>query len=449
MSAPTSINKKVITKHVIIYSVILLASVLIIYTLFLKIADKNINNYLRNQKKTELQSITDSVTNEILNSDFRTLRNKLILLKNSNTFDSYVLLNNNFSAIESSDSSNPIEQTELQIAVQFPGTGITHSYIKYIYSNINYEETKKIFLIYILTFFFVLIVTFGLSLYKLISFLNKILEEYELSFNKIIDDPYINIPLSQNPLLPSILNLKNNLIELDKKSKIINELETHKFKFSLSQKLAHDIRSPISTLNLISSKIENEDIKSLQLAVVDQINAIANDLLNESKEKNTTNTSEVHNAYGFEKMLQNLEKEYQFKANAIKQTIRFKINYNEVSKYSLDPKLTSIIYRSINNFIQNSIDATNENGVIDISADTISKGRLEISVKDNGKGIPKHILNRIGQEILSHGKPNRPDAHQSGNGIALYNAKKELSEFNAELEIESELNTGTKIRIII
>ncbi len=233
------------------------------------------------------------------------------------------------------------------------------------------------------------------------------------------------------------------------KEKLTLEIKSKKILISLSQKLAHDIRSPISTLNLISSKIENEDIKSLQLAVVNQINTIANDLLHESKEKGPLSISKDHSTRCFEKMLQNIEKEYEIKANAIKQSIRFEINYNEVSKCHLDQKLSSIIYRSLNNFIQNAIEATKDDGSIVISAHTNSKGRLEISVKDNGKGIPKDILNRLGQEVLSHGKSNRSETHQSGNGIALYNSKKELSEFNVELSIESELNNGSTIRIII
>ncbi len=232
------------------------------------------------------------------------------------------------------------------------------------------------------------------------------------------------------------------------KEKLSLEIKSKKAIFSLSQKLAHDIRSPISTLNLISSKIENEDIKSLQLAVVNQINAIANDLLNESKDNNIQNVSLVTNN-NLEKMLRNLEKEYQFKANAIKQKIIFTINYALASKRNFDPKLTSIIYSSINNFIQNSIEATDDNGIINISVDTNQNGLFEISVSDNGKGIPTDILNRLGQEILSHGKSyNSSNSLQSGNGIALYNAKKELSEYKIDLKIESELNQGTKIKIV-
>jgi len=44
------------------------------------------------------------------------------------------------------------------------------------------------------------------------------------------------------------------------------------------------------------------------------------------------------------KMLQNLEKEYAFKASAISQKISFEINYPQIEKNYVSQKLTSIIY---------------------------------------------------------------------------------------------------------
>jgi len=78
------------------------------------------------------------------------------------------------------------------------------------------------------------------------------------------------------------------------------------------------------------------------------------------------------------------------------------------------------------------------------------------------------MLNRLGHEILSFGKNKIPDSTQnlksesdqfselqsppkihSGNGIALFNAHKELSENGAQLIIHSIQNQGCEIKIII
>lgn len=254
----------------------------------------------------------------------------------------------------------------------------------------------------------------------------------------------------------------NNLLQVERTKLIISELQNKNRErvFALSQKLAHDIRSPISTLNLISSKIEDQEIKSLQLAVVDQINSIANDLLNQSKSvtpiSNITEITNKENLQFLKKMFQNLEKEYQFKANAISQKIVFEINYAVLENNSVTQKLTSVIYTSVHNFIQNSIDATKADDVIKITVNRNNENRIQICVIDTGKGIPTAILKRLGNEALSYGKSNFDlgaiDDSQtvtSGNGIALFNANKELAENGAKLVINSVENKGTDIKIII
>jgi signal transduction histidine kinase len=223
--------------------------------------------------------------------------------------------------------------------------------------------------------------------------------------------------------------------------------------YQLSQQLAHDIRSPISTLNLISSKISDPTIKSLQLAVVDQINSIANDLLKKTPQdkskidlqKSNTDQSNRH-TNTLSPMLKNLEKEYQFKSKAISQKINFDIAYKQLESNFIAQKLSSVIYTCINNFIQNAIEATPRDGKINIIALKNKSGVIELKVVDNGKGIPESILKKLGNEILSHDKEH---THYSGNGIAVYNAKKDLAENGGNLSIISELNQGTEITISI
>jgi hypothetical protein len=140
-------------------------------------------------------------------------------------------------------------------------------------------------------------------------------------------------------LFSSVVELRTLYAELvkSKHSILENELNKNKLRnkenlFNLSQKLAHDIRSPISTLNLISSKIDNAEIKSLQLAVVEQINAIANGLLNENKTNiQTSGLPLIPNSFinrekqSLKSIFKNLKNEYAFKKIAIQQDIIFDI----------------------------------------------------------------------------------------------------------------------------
>ncbi len=371
-------------------------------------------------KKSMAESIHAAVKNLILNRDYR----EAIISLNQN-------LDQKFDQI-SFYNENKMIFTVRKESIQF-GYDLFAVKIKIYFQDNQFLEFSYINLKFIL---------FTLSLYVIITFTLYLL--WDTFVRKI------KIEYDQSLRHNRMLNLNN-----------------------LSQKLAHDIRSPISTLNLISSKIDDPDLKSLQLAVVQQINAIANDLLNEAKNPQqqlmtNENSVPIPNSADVKleptqylvKMLKNLEKEYQFKALAISQKIIFEIDYAQIEKNVVTQKLTSIIYACINNFVQNAIEASAQNGEIKITANKNSENKIEISVCDSGKGIPEHILKRLGHEILSHGKSehnlkdnltSEPSTGEikSGNGIALYNANKELAENGAKLVISSIENVGSQFRILI
>lgn len=268
-------------------------------------------------------------------------------------------------------------------------------------------------------------------------------------------------------LFSSVNELQTLYAELvkSKHSILENELNKNKLRnkeniFNLSQKLAHDIRSPISTLNLISSKIENAEIKSLQLAVVEQINAIANDLLNKNKTNILAsglplipNSIRNREKQSLKSIFKNLKDEYAFKKIAIQQDIIFDIDEVQINDSRISAKLCTVIYRCVNNFIQNAIEASiSQDSTITIRCFKLNseKNMFEICVIDNGKGIPADIIKRLGNEVISYGKDNQVDLiHNSGSGIALYNAKIDLQKYGGELLIESQIGSGTQVSIRI
>ncbi|MFZ3228968.1 MAG: sensor histidine kinase [Pseudobdellovibrio sp.] len=207
------------------------------------------------------------------------------------------------------------------------------------------------------------------------------------------------------------------------------ELIKQNYIFSFSKKLAHDIRSPLSTLNLISSKIEREDIKSLQLAVIDQINNIANNLLIDSKKTNILNYSDL---------FMQLKSEYKIKSSHSKRKILFKIDRKLIT---LSLIAHNFLYATINNLIQNAIDATPENGFIKVTA-SFKENFIEILISDNGVGIPSNIIKNLGKHELTYGKVN-------GNGIGLFNAFQNIQSISGIIKINSTVNIGTTISLQI
>ena len=273
----------------------------------------------------------------------------------------------------------------------------------------------------------------------------------------------IAIQKINNDIISPLLNNDLEVIEIDEISTIMIKIRKSyqdllensraQIKFDLSKKIAHDIRSPISTLNLISQHIQDPELSNLQKMVVDQINTIANELLVKSNKigehylNNLNNCESQEEIFDFFKRIQF---EFEFKKSAFTQSINFQIEKDTNRSIYLSREQQGVLYSNINNFIQNSIEATNSDGLIEVILRSSNRPNktYEIVVKDNGKGIPDHILQKLGNEVVSYGKDNN-NIFNSGNGIALFNAKKDLKNINADLEIKSVINVGTEVIIYI
>lgn len=240
----------------------------------------------------------------------------------------------------------------------------------------------------------------------------------------------------QKELLDQEVRIKN---EYDK----IQKLQVKIALGSIAAQVAHDIRSPLAALNMITESITSLPIaeRKLMTNALQRINEIANDLLTKGKQKNPVvetvltleHIPELVEAIVEEKRMQyndfrNLKIDLEM-INAIEDFA--KVNANELK-------------RVISNLVNNSVESLeNQTGRIVIGVQAINN-IVEIFIQDNGKGIPANILSKIGVEGFSHGKELKD---QSGSGLGLYHAKLIIENFSGVLLIESEENVGTIIRI--
>lgn len=213
----------------------------------------------------------------------------------------------------------------------------------------------------------------------------------------------------QKELLDQEVRIKN---EFEK----IQKLQVKIALGSITAQVAHDIRSPLAALNMITESITSLPIaeRKLMTNAIQRINEIANDLLIKGKQENTVvetvlaleHISELVEAIVAEKRMQynefrNLKIDLEM-INAIEDFA--KVNANELK-------------RVISNLVNNSVESLeNQTGRIVIGVQAINN-IVEIFIKDNGKGIPANILSQIGVEGFSHGKELKD---QSGSGLGLY-----------------------------
>jgi signal transduction histidine kinase len=217
---------------------------------------------------------------------------------------------------------------------------------------------------------------------------------------------------------------------------------------NVAKKIAHDIRSPLSTLSLLSERISDEDAKDLQLEVIKQLNNISESVLILKKAR--FEPKEVIRQKDVEKtqisywdLLESIRKEYAIKRNLYSRNLSFKI---DPILNSLAASKERVLYSIVCNAINNSIEATMQyTGVVEVSA-FVEGSMIVIEILDNGKGMPKEILDHLGKKEISFGKEN---SINSGNGIALFNAKKDLMEIGGDILFFSELGVKTLVKITL
>ncbi len=125
--------------------------------------------------------------------------------------------------------------------------------------------------------------------------------------------------------------------------------------------------------------------------------------------------------------------------SAMKKGIKINSNISDVEVIFADENMTNTILR---NLLSNAIKFTSGNGQVTISAKKrFDDNLLEISVKDNGVGMPEEQLNSLFKSVTNestHGTDN-----EKGTGLGLILCK-ELTEIQGgEFLVESQSNIGS------
>lgn len=95
--------------------------------------------------------------------------------------------------------------------------------------------------------------------------------------------------------------------------------------------------------------------------------------------------------------------------------------------------------RLISNLINNAIEALpKKTGIVKIDLKAKLDKTVVILIEDNGAGIPKDLLSKIGFRGATFNK-------SGGSGLGLFGAKELIQQWGGELTIESQEARGTKV----
>ncbi|MBC7654577.1 MAG: sensor histidine kinase [Oligoflexus sp.] len=234
--------------------------------------------------------------------------------------------------------------------------------------------------------------------------------------------------------------------QLNKTNKQLKRANEEKNKiFSI---LGHDLKSPLSSLQMmldlfLTKDLDEEEFKELALSIKQQLKGLNDAIQNLFSWAQSQMKGEVLDISSF-----NLLDLIQDKANLLSivlqsKQIQFSLHVNKDLMAFADKNQIGIV---IQNLVNNAIKFTDVNGKIEINVALIVN-KIEINIKDNGKGMSAELVDRIkNHQLIGSTKGTMGEV---GTGLGLIICKEMLQKNNGELDINSKMGQGTNIKITI
>ncbi len=287
---------------------------------------------------------------------------------------------------------------------------------------------------------------------------NKEIENKQKSFqrNVLIIAVFVTILLTFYFALNSKKRKKINMLLIKQNKKIIDQreeigkqneelLDSNKTKDKLFQIIAHDLRSPLVSMDsitqLIPYWIEEQDYESLkklsqtlELSVNNVLSLIDN-LLNWALNQQGKFPYQPENLKLKENIIETIEV---YKPIAEIKNIDLKFTFTKDVRVFADKDMLFTVMR---NLLNNAIKFTPEHGQITVGIDS-NVQFAKVWVKDSGVGIPKGRKEEVFE--LANGI-HKGTSGETGKGLGLFFCKEFVTMNNGDIFIESQEGRGTTI----
>ncbi|WP_396211502.1 sensor histidine kinase [Flavobacterium sp.] len=253
--------------------------------------------------------------------------------------------------------------------------------------------------------------------------------------------------------LKSRITLPNNKDELFILSKTINDLldrieDAVEREKQFTSDASHELRTPLAVIKgtlevLIRKPRENQEyVEKINFCVseVDRLNSLVDELLLLARFENQKRDNKIENVYLNELILESLSR---YSDKIKKNNIVVFTNFNNDFNIQSDYYLVSII---ISNLISNAIKYSKNGGKIKIELNKTEK-TTQLIISDDGIGIPDENLSKIFNSFYRSDNSKNPEIKGTGLGLSI--VKRLCILLNIEIQIASEENVGTIVKLII
>jgi signal transduction histidine kinase len=210
-------------------------------------------------------------------------------------------------------------------------------------------------------------------------------------------------------------------------------------RLKMAEVVAHSIKGVIATLQLRASEITTEPDRRGIVDCIRTLSDISGNLL-KSKKSNPSEASQTASSREPLHILPAITAAIESKRDQYRRLPGVSI---QISNEALalgrfarieNAGIQTVLFNLIDNSVE-SFDATGGQVEVEVSSTDTS---LVLNVRDNGRGIPKHIIPSLMVSEFSYGKEN-------GNGMGLSHAKEIVEAIGGSISIDSTEGVGTTV----
>jgi two-component system sporulation sensor kinase A len=200
--------------------------------------------------------------------------------------------------------------------------------------------------------------------------------------------------------------------------------------------IAHEIRNPLTSIKgfiqLFKSETHQAEYYDIVLSELDRINTIVGEFLVLAKP-----TAAVFAEKDVKELLKDVVT--LINTQSILNNVQIFVDIESVlPKISCEENQLKQVFL---NLLKNAIEAMPSGGNIDVKVKVKAEGEISIQIIDHGIGIPKDRIPTLGEPFYT--------TKEKGTGLGLMTCYKIIESHSGQLMIDSEVNEGTTIEIIL
>ncbi|MEO3945765.1 cell wall metabolism sensor histidine kinase WalK [Gorillibacterium sp. CAU 1737] len=231
---------------------------------------------------------------------------------------------------------------------------------------------------------------------------------------------------------------------------VTEQVEMERSRREFVANVSHELRTPLTTMKSYLEALEDGALDEPELArrfldvtrnETERMIRLVTDLLNlsrfDSKQAQIMKTETA-----IPEMLEEVADRFSFQFK--QKGIAIRLEIGDVRPALLD---RDKIDQVLDNLVSNAVKYTPDNGEITLSCADRAGEAVEVSVRDNGIGIPKKDLDHIFERFYRVDKAR--SRNMGGTGLGLAIAREIVRAHGGAIELESEYNHYTKVTFTV